>query len=205
MRKNNNSGFTIIELIVVSFVIVLIAGAIVGLNYILGQSQLSGFNNAISLESGNRIITQIATEIRTARYGDSGVYLLEYADEHEIVFYSDLDFNGDTDKIRYYLEGTTLYKDVTPPSGNPVVYDPGNTTTKILADNVRNGSEPIFYYYGDSFPEIHSIPLTPPAEIGEVRTVQIVIKTNESANDPQSDYILSTLSHIRILQSHEEE
>jgi len=42
-------------------------------------------------------------ELREARMGDDGSYIIEKAEDYEIVFYSDIDKDGDTEKVRYFV------------------------------------------------------------------------------------------------------
>ena len=46
------------------------------------------------------------------REGVNGAYPLQTLDDQELTFFSDVDSDGDTEKIRYYLIGNTLYRQV---------------------------------------------------------------------------------------------
>jgi prepilin-type N-terminal cleavage/methylation domain-containing protein len=212
MRKNNNKqsnlakgrdGFTLIEIIVTMSIIILLSGAVVGLNYVVGQTQLISFNSLLTVESANRVVSTLARELRTSQYSENGIYPIEYADAQEIIFYSDINFDGNTERVRYYLDDTILYKTTVPSSGNPPAYIDTNSKTTIVAEHIRNGGSPIFFYYDENFPETNNVPLTFPAPIGDVRVVQIVIRSNEQANFPDKDYILDTYIQLRLLKNEE--
>lgn len=199
----SREGFTLIEVIVTMSVIMLIAGAVVGLNYVVGQTQVLSFNSLLTVESANRVISTLGKELRTSRYSENGAYPIQFADSQEIVFYSDIDYDGDSDRVRYYLDETTLKKDVTEPAGDPPQYLDDNISTTILSETIRNGGSPVFFYYDDNFPENTTVPLTFPAPVGDVRTVQIVLRSNEQGNFPREDYILDTYIQLRLLKDEE--
>lgn len=201
--KRTDSGFTLVEVIVTMSVILLLAGAVVTLNYMIGQTQLVSFNSLLTVESGNRVISTIARELRTSQYSENGIYPIEFADSQEIVFYSDINYDGSTEKVRYFLDGTTLNKTIVPPTGNPPQYVDTNGATTVLSDKIRNGASPLFFYFDENFPENTLVPLTFPAPIGDIRAVQIVIRSNEQANYPDKDYILDTVIQLRLLKDEE--
>jgi len=63
--------------------------------YISGQ--------AIAIDEARRGVDAMAKEIREARYGEDGSYPIEKAGGKEFVFFSDIDQDGQTEKVRYYL------------------------------------------------------------------------------------------------------
>lgn len=201
-NKNIQSGFTLIEIIVTMSIVLVLAGVVVGLNYVVGQTQLLSFNSLLTVESANRVISTIGRELRTSKYSEAGAYPIALANNQELIFYSDIDYDGHSDRVRYFLNGTSLSKETIPPAGNPPIYDPQNGKTQIVAENIRNAESPLFYYFGEDFPS-QQIPLSTPAQIGHVRAVQIVIRTNEQANFPDKDYILDTLIQLRMLKNEE--
>jgi prepilin-type N-terminal cleavage/methylation domain-containing protein len=200
-KKYQQSGFTIIEMLVVSVMMVVLAGAIFGLNYIIGQSQSFAFRSFMTVDQTNASVTMMVKELRTAQYGDNGAYPVELADYQNIVFYSDIDVDGDSEKVRYYLDGTELMKTVTEPTGVPPQYLPSNEITKSVASNVRNGGSPLFYYFNANYPsDTQNNPMTYPASIAGVRMVQIVLRINADESKPSSDYILDSFTNIRLLK-----
>jgi len=199
MKKN--SGFTLIEILVVSVVIVILGGAILGLNIMIGQTQTTAFRSFTTVDQTNASVSSIVKEIRTAQYGDNGAYPIEYADTQNIIFYSDIDVDGDSEKVSYFMEGTELKKSVTEPSGIPPQYIPENETTRVIASNVRNGGAPIFYYFNEDYPaDSQNNPMSYPASIAQVHLVEIMLRVNQIDN-PNTDYILNSATEIRLLKN----
>lgn len=200
-NKQNNQGFTLVEMLVVSVVVVVLAGAVVGLNYMISQSQMFAFRAFTTVDETNASVSAIVKELRTAQYGNNGAYPIELADTHNLIFYSDVDADGASEKVRYYIEGLELKKTITEPVGVPPQYLPANQSTRTVTTNVRNGGTPIFYYFNEDYPlDTINNPLSYPAPIASVRLVQVVLRVNPIENEPSTDYVLDSTTHIRLLK-----
>ena len=98
-----NKGFTLIETIVSISVFTIIMGAVSGLitmayrnyDYILKQST--------AIDMARKGIKTMVKEIREARPGDNGSYPIEKAENKEFIFYSDIDQDDQTERVRYFL------------------------------------------------------------------------------------------------------
>ncbi|OGM22817.1 hypothetical protein A2961_01465 [Candidatus Woesebacteria bacterium RIFCSPLOWO2_01_FULL_39_21] len=197
----NSAGFTLVEVLVTGFLAVAVGAALVGLQYILTQNQLSVFSNFINVDEANFAITNLERELRSARSGDNGAYPLEIAGNFEIAFFSDIDFDGRAERVRYNLTNSTLTKGVIEPTGFPITYPIANEAVKTVSDNVRNGIEPVFYYYNDSWPvNAEGNPLTQPSRLSNTRLVGILIRLNSDSSSPDKDYILESTVAVRELK-----
>ncbi|EKD62628.1 MAG: hypothetical protein ACD_52C00108G0003 [uncultured bacterium] len=197
----NKAGFTIVEVMVTGFLAVVVGATLVGLQYILTQNQLTVFSNFVNVDEANFSITNMERELRTARSGDNGAYPLEIAGDWEIVFYTDIDYDSSAERVRYTLTGSTLVKGVTQPNGFPITYPTANEAVKIVSENVRNGTEPVFYYYNDGWPlDTQTNPLTSPQRIPDTRLVRLLVRLNSDSSGPDKDYVLESTVTIRELK-----
>ena len=130
------------EVSVAGLLMVALGTAILGLQKVLMDTQLLGFVNYTNVDEANFSVSQMAREMRTMRSGQNGAYAFVYGDNDEVSFYSDIDYDGVSELVRYYLDGTTLNKSVIEPVGFPATYPPGNAVTKPLTQNVQNGADP---------------------------------------------------------------
>lgn len=97
------AGFTLIETLVAITVFILLLGGVSALisssyrnyHYILEQS--------LAVGEARRGIKTMVKEIREARIGDNGSYPISVAGDKEFVFFSDIDKDGATEKVRYFL------------------------------------------------------------------------------------------------------
>lgn len=199
--KITGSGFTLVEITVGAAVMIIIGLAISGLQYIITSSQLTVYNDTIKVEYANSNISSLVKEIRTARNGDNGAYLIEAAGPQAITFYSDIDADGKTEKVRYYLNGTNLMEGIIKPVGYPATYPSNSEQIKAVAETVQNGSTPIFNYYNENWPtDTTHNPLPTPVNVSNVRMVKIYLRINTKSNDSIHDYVLDTSVMIRTLK-----
>lgn len=194
-------GFTLIEILIALVITGMMGAALLGLQFIISQNQIVAWQSYISVDEANANVTSLVREVRTAKESENGAYPLANADDHEIIFYSDYDFDGETERIRYYLNGTQFSKGVIEPVGQPATYPSGNEIVKLLSDNVRNGSVAVFYYYNGDWPaDTVNNPLPTPSNLSEIKLVRILIKLNTDPDDPNNDYILESYSQVRVLK-----
>jgi len=199
-NKNNVRGFTLIEILVASAIMVILAVAFLGIQYILSENQTSAWRNYLSIENANGAVSVLAKELRSATVSEIGSYPLEVANDQEIIFYSDYDYDGEVERIRYTLSGTILIKGVVEPTGDPLTYDSGGEKQKNVTEIVRNSTNPVFYYYNSGWPtDTANNPLALANRISDTRQVKIDLRTNPDPNDPSFDYILESDVKIRML------
>ena len=96
-------GFTFIETLVAIFVFTLVMGAVAGFIVLSYQTQGYAFEESAAIEEARRGIEIMIKEIRAAKTGDSGAYPIELADDKQFIFYSDIDNDGETERVRYFL------------------------------------------------------------------------------------------------------
>jgi prepilin-type N-terminal cleavage/methylation domain-containing protein len=201
MLRNNKFGFTLIELLVSMAIISVLGLGLISLQYMLGQNQVLVWNNFVSIDDTNEAVTQMVREIRTSRYGDNGAFPIIGAYDQELIFYSNVDDDIQTERVRYFLTDTTLYKGVVDPVGYPVTYPSANEKLFALSQIVRNGTTPLFYYYNGDWPEdTVNNPLPAPVRLSESKTIKIYLRLNAREDDPEDDYILEPYVQIRMVK-----
>jgi len=200
-HNSNKKGFTLIEVLVSSALLVIIGAGYLGLQYMMSKSQVVVFNGYLSVEEANSIVTQMINEIRNARQSDDGAYLLDTANDQEIVFYSDIDGDGVTERVRYTLSNNLLTKGVTEPTGNPPIYDLTQEKAKIVSSNIRNGAQPVFYYYNKDWPiDTTNNPLPSAYRIADTTIIKVILRENTNSSSPNTDYVLESDATIRMLK-----
>lgn len=101
--KNKQKGFTIVETIVAILVFTLAMGAVFA--FVMALYQVYGYTweQSSAIDEVRRGVEIMVKEIREARTGDNGSFIIEKADDKEFVFYSDIDNDGKTERVRYFL------------------------------------------------------------------------------------------------------
>lgn len=195
----NQRGLTLVELLVVMAVgaIVLIAlTSFIARGFPVSRAVLA---QASAAETARLHLQRISKALREARYADTGAYPLVEMEPARVVFYSDVDGDDVTERLRYELRGSTLERGVIKPSGEPLRYDEDDEVTTVVAQGVRNGTEPVFIYYSGAYPA-EETPLLP-ADLTEVKYIQfrLVIDT-DPAHDPLPIDVVSQV-HLRNLKT----
>lgn len=200
-KYNQISGFTLLEVIAASGFIVALGFGILALQKLISTGQNSSLNSSIAISQANEAAGEFAREIRTARASDNGSYTIFLADDNEIIFYSDIDYDNNAERVRYYLSGKEFRKEITEPSGNPPQYLSQNSKEKIITEFVENNSIPIFTYFNSEWPnDTISNPLSTPANVLDIRLIYMQIHINPTPQSAQTNYILETYAQIRTLK-----
>lgn len=200
-RAKNSKGFTLIELLIVIVIMGILGVGVLSLQYILGQNQTLVLKNYLSVDEANKGVSQFSKEIRIIKSADNGAYPLANAGDFEIVFYSDIDFDSDTEKVRYYLDGTNLTKGVIEPVGHPATYPSASENIRVISENIRNADTPVFYYYNADWPQdALNNPLAAEDRLSDTRTIRIYLRLNTKAGESEKDYVLESYIQPRMLK-----
>jgi len=194
-------GFTLIEIIVVSAIMAIIGLAILGIQFLVGQNQLIVWRSYVNVNEANSNIRIMVREIRTARPADNGAYLLDTLGDDEIIFYSDIDYDSQAERVRYTLNGSDLEKGVIEPAGFPATYPQEDEKVIVVSENIKNASENLFSYYNGDWPsDTINNPLALPFRFANTRTIRVYLILN-TTDDASQDYILESHAQIRMLKS----
>jgi prepilin-type N-terminal cleavage/methylation domain-containing protein len=208
LHAADRGGFTLVELLVT---VVLVS--VVGVAILMLFSSLTG----VFYTQGARIqnqddartaINQISRYIRAATSSADNMTTqsdaIALALPQEMVLYCDVDsdVNALADKVRYYLQGTTLRMQTVAPvlgSGSDPHYTyPAYTTDGILVqDAIRNGTQAVFTYYRYDGGAV--VPFTPvtAADRENIVTVAISLTINERPDLAKGAVVLATDVQIR--------
>jgi prepilin-type N-terminal cleavage/methylation domain-containing protein len=175
----NRSGLTLVELIVA---IAIVSLSIAGMSIFFIKSWKM---NAYIYETGqdsliaSRTVNSMTNNLRRIKQADNGDYPIYSASSFDLVTYVDVDNDGDTEKIHYFLNlnTDTLSMGVSEPSSsNPPTYSSGDDSVQVLSTHVLNNSEtPLFSYFGNNY-LTDSTPFSVPvssSEIGNIRMVKV--------------------------------
>ncbi len=197
-KYQNQSGFTLIEILVSSAILVLLGSGFLGLQYIISQNQTTAWSNYQSIEDANTVVAGVSKELRNASQSEIGAYFLETAGDQELIFYSDYDLDGVVERIRYTLNGSSLVKGVVEPTGDPAVYDLGTEKQRNITEIARNGINPVFYYYNSNWPtDTLNNPLAEVDRIAETTYIGIILITNPNPNLAEFDYTIESNVKLR--------
>lgn len=167
-------------------------------------------NKAYTMEMGrasftvSRSIGDLTKYIRKARQSDAGAYPIVLADDNELIFYSDYDNDGGTERLHAYLTNSNVYLGIREPSATfPKTYASGDGQTLQLAQYIVNtGSDNMFSYYNAQYP-VDPNPLSTPADTSDMRLVRIFLKINIDPNNAPDNIQQETFVAIRNLNDYD--
>lgn len=153
IHKHTTRGYTLMELLVV-----IALTSILGIIVTKFQKDVFSFNRSFSnnfstADSAQKLLRPMTAEIRSASASNTGSYPIETIGDYSFSFYSDIDNDGLKELVKYSLSGTTITKEVTKPTGTPLVYLAANKVTTTFMTGVRNQTDgiPIFTYYDGTY------------------------------------------------------
>ncbi len=192
------AGFTLLEL--------LIAMALIGgITLFIGifGNDLANYNirlntSILAQQEMHQTLQIMVPEIRSAAQSNTGNYPIEQAATGTLIIYSDIDANGTYDRVRYFLEGSTLKKGVVKPTGDPLSY---NTSTEKFSDLVHAmiGSQ-IFSYYDLNATSTAALPLPSPVDVLKINMVRITLVANQGTTSTPSIVGVESQATIRNLR-----
>lgn len=190
------SGFTLVETIVAVAVFTLLMSAISVLFVSLYRSQKVDIGLIERSRIAGRAIETMSGEIRKANRGENGNFHLAVTGAQNLVFYSDIDGDDETEKISYNLEGANITKTVVEPGTN-YLYQGAEVKT-VVCSGVQNGTEPIFLYYDESYTGNESA-LANPVDNVAVKVIGINLYVNVANSGISTPFHIETKIQIRNL------
>jgi prepilin-type N-terminal cleavage/methylation domain-containing protein len=197
MRKGT-LGFTLLELLI-AMAISTIAITLVTM-FTLDVSNF-GIQLGVRLETEREpemLMRAILTELRSMGPAAHGGYAIAAAAAESLTFYTDVDNDEVFEQVRYFLDGTTLKRGLTEPSGIPAQYLAADEEIREVVHFIVPGT-PLFTYYPEGHPSITGS-LSSPFDIASIRMVQVSCTTDKDASQAPSPSTLSIIAMIRNLR-----
>lgn len=205
MIKNNDNvmrlGFTILEFVISTFIII----SIVAVVSVLVMYSLNSYT--FSIDENQAItqtqygLTRIITHIREARTAETGAWPIEQADDNALVVFTDVTGDSKTDRVRFFIDGTTLKQGVIEPMGLPPIYPLDQEKITILASSIDNANQPLFTYYNGDWPvATQGNPLAASDRILKTRYIFISLRIHPNPNTNTQPYQLQSGVEIRSLK-----
>lgn len=198
-------GMSLIEMLMAIFILLL------GLEGVSLLFMNSWRTNRFILETGNasliasRTVDIMVRDIRKARQADNGDYPIESGGDSDLKLYIDIDGDGVTERVHYYLSNGSIYRGVTKPDATvPVTYPASDQTTTLLAEYISNTpSDPVFFYYNKNYPsDTTSNPLTTPVRIESVRLIRVHLLVNIDPVHAPDNINVESFAELRNLNNY---
>jgi prepilin-type N-terminal cleavage/methylation domain-containing protein len=190
-------GFTLAETVVVVAILGAAGVALSGMIAFFYKSNAYLLEQTSAVDSASRGLSIAHKDIREASYGEDGAYPIAVAATSTITLFSDVDGDGPVEKVRFYIQGGTLYRAVTNAAGNPPSYTGQTESISTIASSVTNAStSPLFRYYGASGAE-----LTGTIDIAAIRSIRIQLLTDLNPQRAPNVVLLERSATLRNLRN----
>ena len=150
---------------------------------------------------GRSVLHHIINDMRKAEESSVGSFPLVTTDENELIVYSNIDSDSLRERVRYWLDGSTLKRGIIKPTGNPLSY---TQTEKVdtIAHHVKNIDEGVslFTYFGEDYTGTQDA-LEQPVVLTDVRVIQIQLELEKDADKTPVPLHLESMFHIRNLKT----
>ena len=221
-------GFSLVELVVVCTLTALVGGAILGIYDGLVRSWADTSHRIVNQDDARLALDEVSRLLRMSESSESNLSstsdAVAVAADNQLVFYSDIDGDGLAEKVRYYLDGTSLRMATVDPntSTSPPTYASTYTGDGVIIMNgVQNYSDtnstnwmPVFTFYkmnpayvGNPVPANDTlIPISlttsthqqvTSTDLPGIVAVEIKLAVNETPGVPKASFVLDTLIQIR--------
>lgn len=154
------------------------------------RSTTFGSEQETAIQNARRGMEIMTKEIRGTNNSERGDYPLSTIENNDLVYYSDINDDGQMERVRYFLDDTLLKKITTAPGPADDYNMPSATTT--IAEYVNNQAEAIFTYYDNNYAETE--------DLDSVRLINIKLKINVTPERAPNDYYVETDIHLRNLK-----
>jgi prepilin-type N-terminal cleavage/methylation domain-containing protein len=172
-KKNNlQAGFTLTEILVVSFILVIVGIAIVNFQIDLFSLNKVSSDNIVVQEEARRVLKALTAEARGMSPSNMGAYALAEIGTSTITFYTNTDNDTLQERVRYFLAGTTLKKGVIEPTGTPLTYNTNNEVIREVVHDIANGTTSIFTFFDTNY-DGTSPALSEPINLPSIRLIKI--------------------------------
>ncbi len=101
--QDSKSAFTLIEILVTMAIFIFAIGAVTSFIIMAYRGQNYALEQSIAINEARKGVETMTRELREGKMGDDGSYIIEKAEDYEIIFYSDIDKDGATERVRYFI------------------------------------------------------------------------------------------------------
>lgn len=163
----------------------------------LYSSHATTLANALALTETTNGVKDVLKDVRSAVYAENGAMPLANIATSTFTLYSDTDSDGIIERVRYYLDDTTVWKGIIEPTSTSSYPESNEITTK-LSGNIINSqtNTPLFKYFNSTSTEITTI-----SNILDVRRIETTFIGSFKFSNKISEVKIRSSASIRNLKN----
>lgn len=189
-------GYTLLEMLVVIAIIGITMPAVYAAINALYHVHGSTLARAVAVTETTKGIREIVRDVRSAVYAENGSLPIVALATSSLTIYADTDLDGVVERVRYFLDGTTVRKGVIEPTGTSSYPVAQESVTPLMANIINTtASTSLFRYYTATGTEI----VTPSASLA-VRRVDVTCVARSPAGTTTDAVTVASSASIRNLK-----
>ena len=195
--EHQEKGYSLMETIVVVALFAMASLTIMGTILFLYRTNANAIEQAFALQSARKGVELMVRDVREAAYGDEGSYPLVDFSTTSLTFFSDTDQDESVERIRYFLQGSTLYRGVVQATGTPATYATSTEEIAAVSEHVRNTDQGVdtFTYYNAS-----GTVVTTQTDMLDIRFITINLVVNINPSRLPEEFTLRSSATMRNLK-----
>lgn len=194
--SHTERGYTLLEMLVVLAIIVITVPVVYAAIQALYHVHESTLARAMAVTETTRGVQEMVRDVRSAVYAENGSLPIVALATSSLTIYADTDLDGVVERVRYFLDGTTVRKGIIKPTGTSS-YPVAQESVASLIPNIINtsASTSLFRYYTATGTEI----VTPSASLA-VRRVDVVCVARSTKGTAADAVTIASSASIRNLK-----
>jgi hypothetical protein len=198
-------GMTLVEMMVAIGILVMATGGFTLLYIRSLQTHAFTIEEGMTALANSRAVDGVIDELRRVKQGDNGDFPLVSVGDTDVIVYLNVDDDAGTERVHYFLEGTTLKRGITDPIvGTTVLYPSGDATVNTLATSVVNtADEPVFSYYNKQYPgDTAHNPLSGAIVLSDIRLIRVWLSMNIDPRHAPNNIAIESFAELRNLNDY---
>lgn len=196
LSSRTERGYTLIEMLVVIAIIGITMPAVYIAIQALYRVHASTLARAVAVTETTKGVQEIVRDVRSAVYAENGALPIVALATSSLTIYADTDLDGLIERVRYFLDGTSVRKGIIEPTGTSS-YPVAQESVTLLMTNIINttASTSLFRYYTATGTEI----VTPSASLA-VRRVDVACVARSTIGTVADAVTVASSASIRNLK-----
>lgn len=195
MNKIQN-GYTLIEMLVVVAIILIVVPVLFASINSLYKTHAITLSRAFALVDTTNGVKEITKDVRAASYAENGAVPIASIATSSLEIYTDTDYDGKVERVRYYLDGTAVWKGVIEPTATSSYPSSTETITKLTNNIINNETNtPLFKYFTSTSTEITNY-----SQALSVRRIEITLIGSYTYSNKKSEIKIESSASIRNLK-----
>jgi prepilin-type N-terminal cleavage/methylation domain-containing protein len=194
--SHTTPGYTLIEMLVVIAIISIVFPVVMVTIVQLYKVHSDTLARSAALIEATKATKQIVRDVRAAMLSETGAPPIIDTATSSATFYADTDLDGTVERVRYFLDGTTLRIGVVEPTSTSS-YPTNTETIEGFAEGIVNHDRGVdlFTYY-----DATSTVLAPGTRLADVRRVEVEVVAESSLGRQLWDVTVRSSASIRNLK-----